>query len=122
MGKRDAGKDGHRETLIGAGTVLDGTFDIEYDVRVDGTLRGKRLATQQRLTVGPEGQVQADCIEVAEALIDGQVDGRLVARDVEHAPLVLLPGVRSVQFHDHRARWFSLVASGQVELQSDTGP
>ena len=29
MGKREAGKDGHRETLIGAGTVLDGTFDIE---------------------------------------------------------------------------------------------
>ena len=84
MGKKDAGKDGHGETLIGVGTVLEGTFENEYGVRVDGTLRGKRLATQQRLTVGPEGQVQADCIEVAEALIDGQVDGRLVARERIH--------------------------------------
>ena len=84
MGKREAGKDGHRDTLIGAGTVLDGTFDIEYDVRVDGTLRGERLATRQRLTVGPEGQVQADSIEVAEALIDGRVDGRLVASERVH--------------------------------------
>lgn len=81
MGKRDASKDGYRETLIGVGTVLNGTFDIEYDVRVDGTLRGKRLSTRQRLTVGPEGRVQADSIEVAEALIDGRVDGRLVASE-----------------------------------------
>ena len=84
MGKRDAGKDGHRETLIGAGTVLDGTFDIEYAVRGDGPLRGERLATRQRLTGGPEGQVQADSIEVAEALIDGRVDGRLVASERVH--------------------------------------
>ena len=84
MGKKDAGKDGHGETLIGVGTVLEGTFDIEYDVRVDGTMRGKRLATRQRLTVGPQGQVQAESIEVAEALIDGQVDGRLVARERIH--------------------------------------
>ena len=48
MGKKHAGKDGHGETLIGVGTVLEGTFDIEYDVRVDGTMRGKRLATRGR--------------------------------------------------------------------------
>jgi cytoskeletal protein CcmA (bactofilin family) len=36
------------------------------------------------LTVGPEGQVQADSIEVAEALIDGRVDGRLVASERVH--------------------------------------
>ena len=33
-----------------------------------------------------------------------------------------LPSTGGGQFHDHRARWFSLVASGQVELQSYTGP
>ena len=84
MAKRSSGKDAHKDTLIGAGTVLDGTFDIEYDVRVDGTLRGERLATRQALTVGPEGEVQADSIEVAEAFIDGQVDGLLKASGQVH--------------------------------------
>ena len=31
-----------------------------------------------------------------------------------------LPSTGGGQFHDHRARWFSLVASGQVELQETT--
>ena len=84
MARKGAGKDAHKDTLIGAGTVLDGTFDIEYDVRVDGVLRSERLATRQRLTVGPEGQVQAASIEVAEAFIDGRVDGLLRARERVH--------------------------------------
>ena len=82
MAKKDKG--GHKDTLIGAGTVLDGTFDIEYDVRVDGTLRGERLATRQCLTVGPEGRVEAAQIEVGEAQIDGQVDGLLRAKERVH--------------------------------------
>ena len=69
MGKRDAGKDGHRETLIGAGTVLDGTFDIEYDVRVDGTLRGERLATRPILAVvGPNADFAEGSLEEALAV------------------------------------------------------
>lgn len=79
MAKKNREKDAHKNTLIGAGTVLDGTLDIEYDIRIDGTLRGERLATQQALTVGSKGEVQAASIEVAEAFIDGRVNGLLKA-------------------------------------------
>lgn len=79
MAKKNREKDAHKNTLIGAGTVLDGTLDIEYDIRIDGTLRGERLATRQALTVGSEGEVQAAIIEVAEAFLDGQVNGLLKA-------------------------------------------
>ena len=72
-------KNVQKNTLIGAGTVLDGTFDIEYDVRVDGVLRGERLATREVLTVCPEGEVQTANIEVAEAHVDGKVVGMLKA-------------------------------------------
>lgn len=81
MAKKNAAKNSHKDTLIGVGAILEGTFDIEYNVHVDGVLRGERLATRQALTVGPEGEVQADCIEVAEAFIDGQVDGLLKASE-----------------------------------------
>ncbi|HIG55030.1 MAG TPA: polymer-forming cytoskeletal protein [Candidatus Latescibacteria bacterium] len=81
MAKKAREKDAHNNTLIGAGTVLDGTLDIEYDVRVDGTLRGERLATRQALTVGSEGEVLAASIEVAEAFIAGQVNGSLKASE-----------------------------------------
>ena len=81
MAKKNREKDAYKSTLIGAGTVLDGTLDIEYDVRIDGTLRGERLATRQTLTVGSEGEVQAASIEVAEAFLDGQVNGWLKASE-----------------------------------------
>ena len=39
---------------------------------------------------------------------------------VPHLSTSALPSTGGGQFHDHRARWFSLVASGQVELQETT--
>ena len=81
MKKTNAAQGEHQDTLIGAGTVLDGsTFDLEYDIRVDGILRSVQLVTQQVLTVGSEGTVHAASIEVDEAVIEGQVDGLLRAR------------------------------------------
>ena len=81
MNKTNAAKEGHRDTLIGVGTVLDGsTFDLEYDIRVDGILRSGRLVTRQVLTVGSEGTVCVASIKVGEAIIEGQVDGLLRAR------------------------------------------
>ena len=70
---------GERDTVIGAGAVLDGTFEIEYDMRVEGTLRSERLATRGSLVVGEEGEVQAREIEVGDAWISGRVSGELSA-------------------------------------------
>ncbi len=82
--------DGARDTVIGAGAVLDGTFEIECDMRVDGTLRSERLVTCGALVVGESGQVQAEIIEVGEARISGQVSGRLSASVSVH----ILTGAR----------------------------
>jgi cytoskeletal protein CcmA (bactofilin family) len=81
-GRREQSKitQGSPDTVIGVGAVLDGTFEVQYNVRVDGILRGARLATRQALIVGKSGQVRADRIEVGEALISGQVSGALRAR------------------------------------------
>ena len=42
-------------------------------------LRGDRLAIERALVVGLEGEVEADVIEVEEAIIDGRVSGMLRA-------------------------------------------
>jgi cytoskeletal protein CcmA (bactofilin family) len=75
---------GARDTVIGAGAVLDGTFEIEYDMRVDGTLRSERLVMRGALVVGVGGQVQAEVIEVGEVRISGEVNGRLTASESVH--------------------------------------
>ena len=38
-------------TVIGQGTLLDGTFELEHGLRVEGVLRGKRLSTREVLMV-----------------------------------------------------------------------
>lgn len=67
------------DTLIGRGSVLSGNLDIKYNVWVDGVLHGDRLATERALVVGLEGEVQAEIIEVEDAIIDGKVSGMLKA-------------------------------------------
>ena len=68
-----------RDTVIGRGSVLSGTLGIEHNIWVDGVLRGDHLAIERALVVGLEGEVQADVIEVEEAIIDGRVSGMLRA-------------------------------------------
>lgn len=63
-------------TIIGPGTELEGTFDLQDSIRVDGLVRG-RLTTPRSLVVGPEGEVEAELIDVGEARIEGKVSGRV---------------------------------------------
>ena len=66
-------------TVIGRDAQVDGVFDIDHPVRVDGKLNG-RLRTSGALTVSEEGIVESEEIEVEEAVIQGQVVGRIAAR------------------------------------------
>ncbi len=84
MSKKKEKAVGERDTVIGAGAVLDGTFEIECDIRVEGTLRSERLATRGSLVVGEEGHVQAREIEVGKASISGRVSGELSASHSVH--------------------------------------
>ena len=71
---------GNREgTVIGRGTQVDGVFDVDHPVRVDGKLSG-RLRTSGALIVSEEGIVEAEEVEVEEAVIQGRVVGIISAR------------------------------------------
>lgn len=74
-----AEKEKVEETVIGRGTQVDGFFDIDHPVRVDGKLSG-RLRTSGTLIVSEDGFVEAEEIEVEEAVIRGCVEGTVAAR------------------------------------------
>ena len=67
-------------TVVGKGTVLDGYFEVQEGIRVDGTLSG-RLAASGTLVVGPAGEVRAEVVKVGDALIAGRLEGSLQARN-----------------------------------------
>jgi len=66
-------------TIIGKGSVLEGSFNINSSIRVDGKIKGK-LSVSNILTVGKEGVVEAD-VKAREAIVGGKIIGTLEASD-----------------------------------------
>ena len=73
-----------RTTIIGKGTVLTGSFRLEYDLWVHGVVEGSQVIAGGLLFVGSEGRVVAPRIEVGAARIAGRVEGLLTAREDVH--------------------------------------
>ena len=65
-------------TVVGKGSVLEGDFDVADGIRVDGVLRG-RLKSAGALVVGVSGEVDAEPIQVKDAIIAGRVRGAIEA-------------------------------------------
>lgn len=65
-------------TIVGKGSILEGTFEVQDGIRVDGTLRGQ-LVTSGTLVVGPSGILEADPIRVKDAYIAGKLTGKIEA-------------------------------------------
>jgi len=65
-------------TVVGRDSVLEGSFDIHDGLRVDGTLKGQ-LSSTGTLVVGPSGRVEADPVRVRDAVVAGQLSGKLEA-------------------------------------------
>ena len=65
-------------TVVGRGSVLEGRFEVNEGIRVDGILRGA-LTALGMLVVGTSGEVEADPIRVKDAIIAGRVRGSLQA-------------------------------------------
>lgn len=70
-------KMGDLNTIIGKGTVVDGTFTVQSSLRVDGKIKGKVTATDS-LIVGKDGEVDGE-ISVKNAIIGGKVKGKINA-------------------------------------------
>ena len=60
-------------TLVGHGTVIEGSLNISSSMRVDGKIMGK-IACSDSLLVGKTGVVEAS-VKVKNATIGGKVAG-----------------------------------------------
>jgi len=68
---------------ITAGLKINGELSGDSDVYIDGEVQGKIRLGNTRVTVGPNGRVQAD-IEAREIVVDGTVQGNLKAGASAH--------------------------------------
>jgi cytoskeletal protein CcmA (bactofilin family) len=66
-------------SVIGEGSVFEGTMDITGNLRVDGTFKGK-LRISENLIVGKRGMVEAE-VNTRSALIGGTIKGNLAASE-----------------------------------------
>jgi cytoskeletal protein CcmA (bactofilin family) len=67
-------------TTIAAGIKITGEFLGNSDLHVDGEALGRIRLLNSRVTVGPNGSVQAD-VEAREIVVDGTVQGNLKASE-----------------------------------------
>ncbi len=67
------------DTIIGAGTVVEGKMVIQGSARIEGKVVGS-LRVSGLLVVGPEAEIQAD-VEAGEARVLGAIRGPLRARE-----------------------------------------
>jgi cytoskeletal protein CcmA (bactofilin family) len=70
-------------TTIAAGLKISGEISGTSDLYIDGETQGKVWLPNARVTVGPNGRVQAD-IEAREIIIEGTVQGNLKAGERLH--------------------------------------
>ncbi len=73
----DNNRVGDLNTIIGKGTVIEGTIRIQNSLRLDGKVIGQVLTTDS-LIVGKEGEIEGE-IRVKNAVIGGLVKGQIFA-------------------------------------------
>ncbi|MBI2951914.1 polymer-forming cytoskeletal protein [bacterium] len=69
-------------TIIGHGTVVEGTLTVPHGIRVDGHLKGE-VRSEGMLIVGEEGLIEAD-VKVKDATISGKIIGDVDADGKVH--------------------------------------
>ena len=74
--KKNKGESG-LNTIIGKGSVIEGTLEVEGEIRIDGTVKGK-ISSSESLTIGNGGIVEAD-LNTKVAVIGGNVIGTVFA-------------------------------------------
>ncbi len=62
------------------GTVIEGTFSSESNIRVDGTVTGT-INTKGRLVVGPKGKIEGDVV-CNNAEVEGIIDGKIKVNEL----------------------------------------
>lgn len=67
-------------TSIASGLKIRGELTGSSDLYIDGDVQGKINLAGSKVTIGPNGRIQAD-IEAGEIVVEGAVQGNLKARD-----------------------------------------
>ncbi len=73
----DSNRVGDLNTIIGKGTVIEGTIKIQNSLRLDGKVIGQILTTDS-LIVGKEGEIEGE-MRVKNAVVGGTVKGHIFA-------------------------------------------
>ena len=66
------------DTIIGPGTIFEGSLTSKESICVDGTVRGK-IICEGSVIVGEKGRVDADII-ADSVLLSGMVNGHIMAK------------------------------------------
>ncbi|MGH7492811.1 MAG: bactofilin family protein [bacterium] len=73
----DNNRMGDLNTIIGKGTIIEGTVKVQSSLRLDGKVTGQVLTTDS-LIVGQNGEIEGE-IRVKNAIIGGFVKGQIFA-------------------------------------------
>ena len=76
--KKNKGEAG-LNTIIGKGSVIEGTLEVEGEIRIEGTVKGK-ISSTESLTLGNGGVIEAD-LNTKVAVIGGNVIGNVFASE-----------------------------------------
>jgi len=79
--KEDSSSPDSRElnTIIGKGSVIEGTISIKSSIRVDGKIKGD-ISSTGTVTVGGDGEIEGT-VTAANAIIGGRVRGKMVVKN-----------------------------------------
>lgn len=70
-------------TVIAAGTIVEGRVDVAGDLRVDGRVEGRALATAAGCEISRDGAVAVDAVRALSLVVHGAVRAdEVVARRV----------------------------------------
>jgi cytoskeletal protein CcmA (bactofilin family) len=74
----ELGKAGELNTIIGKGTVVEGSISVQNSLRVDGRINGN-LSTTESVVVGKDGEINGE-VRVGNAVIGGRIEGKVIAK------------------------------------------
>ena len=66
-------------TILGEGTVFEGSISVPHNLRVEGAFKGK-IETAEEIIIGGSGVVNAD-IKAKSADVGGKIVGNLMVED-----------------------------------------
>lgn len=67
---------------LAQGTMIEGTLHADFDIRIDGTLRGN-LTCKGKVIIGPSGSITGD-VQCENAVIEGRFEGVILVADALH--------------------------------------